>query len=104
MSITQASWNGEVIAASDMCILVEGNTYFPPDSVDMRFFKPSAHTSVCGWKGTAGYFDVVVHGDTNSNAAWVYDAPKAAAAPLARDLAFWKGVDVTGLQFAKAMK
>jgi uncharacterized protein (DUF427 family) len=104
MSKTQASWNGEVIAASDACIIVEGNAYFPPDSVDMRFLKPSAHTTVCGWKGTAGYFDIVVRGDSNTNAAWVYAAPKAAAAPVAGYLAFWKGVDVTGMQFAKAMK
>jgi uncharacterized protein (DUF427 family) len=103
MSKTQATWNGQVIAASDDCIAVEGNAYFPPESVDMRFLKPSSHTSVCGWKGTAGYYDVAVGGDTNTNAAWVYSAPKDAAAPIAGYIAFWKGVTVDGASLAKPM-
>ncbi len=103
MSKTQATWNGHVIASSDACIAVEGNAYFPPESVDMRLLKPSSHTSVCGWKGTAGYFDIKVDGDTNSNAAWVYSTPKDQAAPIAGYLAFWKGVTVEGASLAKPM-
>jgi uncharacterized protein (DUF427 family) len=103
MSKTQATFKGHVIAASDDCIAVEGNAYFPPESVDMRFLKPSAHTSVCPWKGTAGYYDVIVDGDTNNNAAWVYSAPKDAAAPIAGYIAFWKGVTVDSASLAKPM-
>lgn len=70
----------------------------------MRFFKPSRHTSVCSWKGTANYFDVVVNGETNANAAWVYRAPLAAAAPIAGYTGFWKGVEVKGGEHATPMK
>ncbi len=100
---TQARWNGQIIASSDTCLQVEGNAYFPPESVDMRFLKPSAHESMCPWKGTAGYYDVVVDGQTNVNAAWVYAAPKQAAAPIANYIAFWKGVEVKGVDLAKPM-
>jgi uncharacterized protein (DUF427 family) len=100
---TEAYWNKQRIAASADCILVEGNAYFPPDSVDMAFLLASALTSVCGWKGTAGYFDVVVDGVANANAAWVYDAPLAAAERIAGYIAFWKGVEVRGANEAKPM-
>ncbi len=101
--MAQAFWNGQVIASSDACVLVEGNTYFPADSVDMRFFKPSVHTTVCAWKGTANYMDIVVEGQVNANAAWVYRDPKAAASPIANYVAFWKGVEVKGADLAKPM-
>jgi uncharacterized protein (DUF427 family) len=100
---TEAFWKGEKIAASDQCIAVEGNAYFPPQAVDMRFLKPSALTSVCPWKGTAGYYDVIVDGQTNANAAWVYAEPKPGAAPIANYIAFWKGVEVKGADLAKPM-
>jgi uncharacterized protein (DUF427 family) len=100
---TEAFWKGQKIASTDSAIAVEGNAYFPPEAVDMRFLKPSARTSVCPWKGTAGYYDVVVNGETNADAAWVYAAPKQAAAPIANYIAFWKGVEVKGDGEAKPM-
>lgn len=103
MSKTTASWNGQVIAASDHCIQVEGNAYFPPDSIDMKFFTPNSNTSACPWKGTASYFDVLVDGKTNAGAAWVYRDPKAAAAPIKDYVAFWKGVEVNGKEAAVPM-
>ena len=101
MPKTTATWNGQIIAASDDCLSVEGNAYFPPESLSKEFFKSNDHRSVCPWKGDATYFDVVVDGKTNANAAWVYNAPKAAAAPIKGYIAFWKGVDVKGAEFAK---
>lgn len=90
----KAIWNGAVIAESDQTIVVEGNHYFPPDSLKREYFKPSTHTTVCGWKGTANYYDVVVDGQTNANAAWYYANPLPAAAQIAGYVAFWKGVQV----------
>jgi uncharacterized protein (DUF427 family) len=101
--MTEAFWNGTRIASSNACITVEGTAYFPPDALDMAHFKPSNHTSVCSWKGTANYYDVVVNGQSNANAAWVYRAPKAAAQPIANYVAFWKGVEVKGADLAKPM-
>jgi uncharacterized protein (DUF427 family) len=101
MSKTTATWNGQVIATSDACLSVEGNAYFPPDALKSEFFKSNTHTSVCSWKGDANYFDVVVNGETNANAAWVYKDPKSAAAPIKGYVAFWKGVEVMGAEFAK---
>ena len=86
MPKTTASWNGQVIAASDHCIEVEGNAYFPPDSIDMKFFTANSNTSACPWKGTASYFDVLVDGKTNAGAAWVYRDPKAAAAAISHEI------------------
>ena len=103
MSKTEACWNGKVIAASDNCINVEGNAYFPPQDLKDEFFKSSTYTSVCPWKGDCNYFDVVVDGKTNASAAWVYHAPKAAAAPIKDYVAFWKGVEIKGGEYAKAM-
>ena len=101
MPKTIATWNGQIIAASDNCLSVEGNAYFPPSSLKHEFFKGSAHTSVCPWKGSASYFDVVVDGKTNASAAWVYNEPKSAAAAITGYVAFWKGVEVKGAEFAK---
>ena len=103
MPKTEARWNGAVIAASDNCIKVEGNAYFPPQDLKREFFKSSDQTSVCSWKGDCNYFDVVVDGKTNANAAWVYNAPKAAAAPITGYVAFWNGVDVKGGEHATVM-
>ena len=90
----RALWNGEVIAETDSFETVEGNIYFPPGSLKEEFFKPSDQTSMCPWKGTASYYDVVVNGDTNAGAAFYYPEPKEAAANIKDHVAFWKGVTV----------
>ena len=90
----KAVWKGAVIARSNHTVVVEGNHYFPPGSVDHGALEDSDHTSVCPWKGTAGYYDVVVDGETNANAAWVYRDPKDAASEIKDHVAFWKGVTV----------
>jgi uncharacterized protein (DUF427 family) len=91
----QARWNGAVIASSDDIVTVEGNAYFPPDALQADCFRPSDHRSVCGWKGEAHYYDVVVDGQVNANAAWYYPDPKSAAAEIKGRVAFWKGVQVS---------
>ena len=91
----KAVWNGAVIAESDETVVVEGNHYFPPESLNRDHLQDSDHATVCPWKGTAGYFDVVVDGATNANAAWVYRDPKDAAAEIKDHVAFWKAVEVT---------
>lgn len=90
----KASWNGEVIAESDDTVVVEGNHYFPREALREGFFEDSDHTSVCPWKGTASYLHVVVDGERNENAAWVYPDPKPAAESIQGRVAFWRGVEV----------
>ena len=90
----EARWNGRVIAASDDIVTVEGNAYFPADALERDLVRESSHTSVCGWKGTAHYYDVVVDGQVNANACWYYPEPKDAAAQIKGRVAFWKGVKV----------
>ncbi len=90
----KAEWNGEVIADSDSTVAVEGNHYFPPDSVRQEHLQPSATTTVCPWKGTASYYHLVVAGKENRDAAWYYPNPKEAAAKIKGHVAFWRGVDV----------
>ncbi len=90
----RAIWNGQVLAESDDTVVVEGNHYFPRSSLVEARFRPSAHTSMCPWKGTASYLDVVVDGQENPDAAWYYAEPKPAAAEIAGRVAFWKGVKV----------
>jgi uncharacterized protein (DUF427 family) len=90
-----ATWNGTVLAESDETIVVEGNHYFPPDSIDEARFEQSDKSSVCPWKGTAAYYDVVVDGERNEGAAWYYPDPKDAAAEIKDHVAFWNGVEVT---------
>ena len=89
-----ATWNGTVLAQSDDTVVVEGNHYFPADSLREEHFAPSDHTSRCPWKGLASYKHVVVNGATNENAAWFYPEPKDAAAEIRGHVAFWKGVEV----------
>ncbi|MAS55994.1 DUF427 domain-containing protein [Nocardioides sp.] len=91
----RAIWNGTVIASSDDTVVVEGNHYFPADSVDRSLLRDSSTTSVCPWKGTASYYSLEVDGRTNTDAAWFYPTPKDAAVEIADRVAFWKGVDVT---------
>ena len=90
----RAIWNGTVIAQSDRCEVVEGNHYFPPDAVKHEFLRGSHTHTVCGWKGTASYYDVVVGGQTNQDAAWYYPDPKPAADNVKGHIAFWKGVKI----------
>ncbi len=90
----QAIWKGQVIAASDDIVTLEGNAYFPPEALEPSCFVASNHRSHCGWKGEAHYYDVVVNGEVNANAAWFYPEPKPAAAEIRGRVAFWKGVQV----------
>ena len=93
--MVQAVWNDAVIAQSDDTVVVEGNHYFPLDAVNKDALKPSAHTSVCPWKGTAGYYTLVANGAENPDAAWYYAEPKPAASEIKGRVAFWKGVKVS---------
>ncbi len=92
--MAKASWNGVVLAESDDVEVVEGNVYFPPTALKRERFADSATHTVCSWKGTASYFDVVVDGQVNKDAAWFYPAPKDAAKNIAGYVAFWRGVQV----------
>lgn len=92
--MAKAIWQGTIIAESDEFEIVEGNLYFPPGTIHAEFFEPSAHQTVCGWKGTASYYDVVVDGKRNESAAWFYADPKTAAANIKDHVAFWKGVTI----------
>jgi len=91
----KATWNDKVIAESDKCETVEANYYFPPDSVKMEFLKKSETPYTCPWKGECQYFDVVIDGKTNKDAAWSYPDPKPAANNIKGYVAFWKGVEVS---------
>jgi uncharacterized protein (DUF427 family) len=90
----KAIWNGAVLAESDDTDVVEGNHYFPPESIEDRHFVSSENRSICSWKGTASYYHVEVEGKRNSNAAWYYPTPSDAACEIAGHVAFWHGVEV----------
>ena len=90
----KAVWNGQVIAESDDTIVVEGNHYFPPASVDQRHVKPSRMRSLCFWKGIASYYTVEVDGESNRNAAWTYRHPFPWIRKIRDHVAFWGGVEV----------
>jgi uncharacterized protein (DUF427 family) len=91
----RAVWNGAVIAESDEVSVVDGYTYFPEEAVDARYLAPSDHQSVCPWKGTASYYDLVVDGRVNAAAAWCYPTPSNRAAPLVGGrIGFWRGVKI----------
>lgn len=92
--MARAVWNDTVLAESDDVVVVDGQTYFPVESVDPSHLVESAHTSVCGWKGRANYYTVVVDGDENRDAAWYYPEPSKAAERVAGRIAFWRGVQV----------
>lgn len=91
----KAIWNGKVLAESDKTINIEGNQYFPPNSIKKEYFKDSSTTTVCHWKGTASYFDVEVDGQTNKEAAWYYPEPSALADKIKNYIAFWRGIEVS---------
>lgn len=93
--MVEARWNGAVIASSDDTVVVEGNHYFPAESVDAAFLRPSATTSICPWKGTAHYHSLQVDGADNRDAAWYYPDPKPKAENIRDRIAFWKGVTVS---------
>ncbi len=92
--MAKALWNGAVLAESSKTVVVEGNQYFPPDSVRAEYFRSSQTHTVCPWKGTASYHDVEVNGERNADAAWYYPDPKPAASQIKDYVAFWKGVSV----------
>ncbi len=91
----KAIWNGEVIAESDDTVVVEGNHYFPVDSIKKEFYKESEMHSVCPWKGTASYYTLEVDGQENKDAAWYYPEVSELAKGIKGKVAFWKGVEVT---------
>ncbi len=90
----RAIWNDTVVAESDDTVLVEGNHYFPAESLKREYFQPSARTSVCGWKGTANYYSIMINGQENKDAGWYYADPKSAADNIRGRVAFWRGVQV----------
>ncbi len=92
--VPKAIWNGQIVAQSDATIEVEGNHYFPPESVDARYLRPSNARTVCPWKGTAIYYDVVVDDKVAPGAAWCYEEPKPAASAITGYVAFWRGVKI----------
>jgi uncharacterized protein (DUF427 family) len=90
----KAIWKGAVLAESDQTIVIEGNHYFPPATINKTYFRDSSNHTYCGWKGQASYYDVVVNGEANKDAAWYYPDPKDAAKEIKGYIAFWKGVKV----------
>ena len=90
----RAIWNGTVIAESDDTVVVEGNHYFPPDTVNRSVLRDSATHTVCPWKGTASYYSLLVNGELNPEAVWYYPDPKPEAEMVKDRVAFWKGVEV----------
>lgn len=90
----KATWHGVTLAESDNTLVVEGNHYFPLDSIQRQYFHASEHHTHCPWKGEASYYDIVVDGAVNQAAAWYYPEPKQAAANIKGRIAFWKGVAV----------
>lgn len=90
----KATWNNAVVAETSKFETVEGNVYFPPEAINKTYFQPSDTHTVCPWKGTASYYDVVVDGKVNKDAAWYYPEPKPAAKNIKDHVAFWHGVQV----------
>jgi uncharacterized protein (DUF427 family) len=90
----KAIWKGAVLAESDETVVVEGNHYFPADSIKREHFRESEKHTTCHWKGEASYYDVLVGDEVNADAAWYYPAPKDAAKEIKDHVAFWRGVRV----------
>ncbi len=90
----KAVWNGQVVAESDQTVVVEGNHYFPPDSINLEFLRDSDDHTRCPWKGVASYYDVVVDGEVSRGGAWFYPDPSRAAKKIKNHVAFWRGVRV----------
>ncbi len=90
----KAVWNGQVLAESQNTVLIEGNHYFPEDSINEQFFLPSDTHTTCHWKGEASYYSLTVDGKENKDAAWFYPEPKEAAKGIKGHIAFWRGVKI----------
>ncbi|MCG6970041.1 MAG: DUF427 domain-containing protein [Gammaproteobacteria bacterium] len=90
----KALWNGEVVAQSDDTVVVEGNHYFPAESISREYFKPSSKKTTCPWKGEASYYTLQVNGKENPDAAWYYPEPKEPANNIKGRIAFWRGVEI----------
>ena len=90
----KAIYNGTIIAETEKTVRVEGNHYFPPEAIKKEYFKSSQHHTVCPWKGTASYYDVVVNGKTYRNGAWYYPNTSKAASPIKDHVAFYGGVTI----------
>jgi len=91
----RATWNNAIIAESDDTVVVEGNHYFPPNSVRQEYLQSSDTHTHCPWKGDASYYSLFVDGETNKDAAWYYPEPKPAAAEIKDRVAFWRGVKIS---------
>lgn len=92
--MARAIWNGAVLAESDKTVFVEGNLYFPMDTINRQYFKDTSTHTTCPWKGLASYFTIEVDGQVNRDAAWYYPEPKPAARHIKNHVAFWHGVTV----------
>ena len=92
--MVKATWNGVVLAESDRTSVVEGNHYFPPDSLHAQYFKPSATHTICSWKGTASYYHLEAGRERNPNGAWTYRHPYPWIRKIKNRVAFWNGVRV----------
>ena len=90
----KATWNGAVLAQSDETVTIEGNYYFPPESLNMEYFEETDTRSTCPWKGNASYYNIQVNGKLNENAAWFYKNPSDLAKQIKDHAAFWNGVVV----------
>ena len=90
----QAIWNGVVIADSNDTVIVEGNHYFPFDSIQEQYYSKTELTTVCGWKGMANYYSVTVNGKTNKDCAWYYETPNDAASKIKGMIAFWREIQI----------
>lgn len=90
----KAIWNNKVVAESNDTIVIEGNHYFPEESVKKEYFAPSGTHTVCPWKGTASYYTLEVNGEENKDAAWYYPDPSEKAKEIKNYIAFWKGVEI----------
>jgi uncharacterized protein (DUF427 family) len=91
----KAIWNGSVLAESNETVIVEGNHYFPPESINKDYFKESATHTTCPWKGVASYYSIEANGERNEDAAWYYPKAKDAAKKIEGYVAFWRGVEVS---------
>ncbi|MCB0696929.1 MAG: DUF427 domain-containing protein [Chitinophagaceae bacterium] len=91
----KATWNGKVLAESNETRVIEGNYYFPPESINKEFFSESNTHTICPWKGTASYYNVTVDGKENADAAWYYPETSQLAEAIKGYIAFWKGVEVS---------
>lgn len=91
----KAKWNDTIIAESQKTIVIEGNHYFPKESIKKEYFTDSQTNTVCHWKGTASYYDIIVNGKSNKDAAWYYPNPSGLADSIKDHIAFWKGVEIS---------